>query len=206
MLLTYYADVSALPDQPGRLPLSSYRLAQLASCRSSERRRQGIGAELLLIHALRSLDPSFLLPLSIEKEPCGKPYLRDSKLFFSLSHSRSFAACAVSDTPVGIDLEGERPMHEPVLRRCFSEQEQALIRRADRPDFAFIQLWTQKESYLKATGDGLRALNSIDLLSPPPNASFAHMLLGKMHLSVCVLGQPAGTSLPELVDLVKEGS
>lgn len=191
MLRIYYADISALPAESGDLPLSAYRLAQLSSCRLPLRRRQGLGAELLLIHALREEMGNCLLPLSIERTPDGKPFLPGSPIRFSLSHSGETVACAISDAPVGLDLEAEQPLKEALLHRFFSEQEQRLVLGSACPASAFTELWTKKESYLKATGEGLRALSGIDLLSPPENAFFHHWQLGTLHLSVCVLGCPA---------------
>ena len=201
MLRVYYAEVAAVPDQPGALPLSSYRLAQLSSCRSPQKRRQGIGAELLLIHALRSLKRDLPLPLMIEKEPGGKPFLSGTPIHFSLSHSGEIAACALCDAPVGIDVETERPLKEPLLRRCFSEEEQRLILASEYPAASFTSLWTQKESYLKAIGEGLRSLGKIDLCAPPEDASFHTMQQGTLHLSVCVLGQSADPERVEKVEL-----
>ena len=201
MLRVYYAEVAAVPDQPGALPLSSYRLAQLSSCRSPQKRRQGIGAELLLIHALRSLKRDLPLPLMIEKEPGGKPFLSGTPIHFSLSHSGEIAACALCDAPVGIDVETERPLKEPLLRRCFSEEEQRLILASEYPAASFTSLWTQKESYLKAIGEGLRSLGKIDLCAPPEDASFHTMQQGTLHLSVCVLGQSADPERVENVEL-----
>lgn len=68
------------------------------------------------------------------------------------------ATMAVSDAPVGIDIEcrdGRR--WEALSRRFFSEAEQAFIaghRSEDRPQ-AFILLWTCKESLYKYIGCGL---------------------------------------------------
>ena len=201
MLRVYYAEGAAVPDQPGALPLSSYRLAQLSSCRSPQKRRQGIGAELLLIHALRSLKRDLPLPLMIEKEPGGKPFLSGTPIHFSLSHSGEIAACALCDAPVGIDVETERPLKEPLLRRCFSEEEQRLILASEYPAASFTSLWTQKESYLKATGEGLRSLGKIDLCAPPEDAFFHTMQQGTLHLSVCVLGQSADPERIKKVEL-----
>ncbi len=201
MLRVYYAEVAAVPDQPGALPLSSYRLAQLSSSRSPQKRRQGIGAELLLIHALRSWKGDFPLPPMLETKPGGKPFLSGTPIHFSLSHSGEIAACALCDAPVGIDVETERPLKEPLLRRCFSEEEQRLILASEYPAASFTSLWTQKESYLKATGEGLRSLGKIDLCAPPEDAFFHTMQQGTLHLSVCVLGQSADPERVEKVEL-----
>lgn len=192
MLVIFYANIDSVPDSPDGLSLSSYRLDMLASCRSAKRRRQGIGAELLLIHVLRSVSPDLHLPLSIAAEPDGKPYLKDSALHFSLSHSGSFAACALSDLPVGLDLEYRGRISDALLRRSFSPEEQTLIRASRDPDLLFTRLWTGKESYVKATGQGiLFPLREIHPLNPPAGVSFWQKDLEPFCLSVCVLGSSA---------------
>ncbi len=192
MLRVFYANIDSVPDSQDGLPLSSYRLENLASCRSAQRRRQGIGAELLLIHAFRSVSGDLQLPLSITAEPDGKPYLLDSDLHFSLSHSGSFAACALSDFPVGIDLELWSRMHDPVLRRCFSPEEQNLVLTSPDPGRLFTRLWTGKESCVKATGHGiLSPLREIHILNPPAGVCFWQKDLDAFCISVCVLGGSA---------------
>ena len=192
MLIVFYANIDSVPDSQDGLPLSSYRLEKLASCRSAQRRRQGIGAELLLIHALRSVSGDLQLPLSITAEPDGKPHLLDSELHFSLSHSGSFAACALSDFPVGIDLELWGRMRDPVLRRSFSLEEQNLVLTSPDPGRLFTRLWTGKESCVKATGQGiLSPLREIHILNPPAGVSFWQKDLDAFCISVCVLGGSA---------------
>ena len=192
VLIVFYANIDSVPDSPEGLPLSSYRLEKLASCRSAQRRRQGIGAELLLIHALQFASEDLQLPFSIAAETDGKPYLLGSALQFSLSHSGSFAACALSDYPVGLDLERRGRFSEPILHRSFSPEEQTLVRSAQDPDLLFTRLWTGKESFVKATGQGiLSPLGEIRPLDPPSGVSFWIKDLDACCLSVCVLGDSA---------------
>ena len=192
MLRIFYANIDSVPDRAEGLPLSSYRLEKLAACHSAQRRRQGIGAELLLIHALRSVSEDLQLPISIAAEPEGKPYLLGTDLHFSLSHSGSFAACALSDHPVGLDLERRGRRRDALLRRSFSPAEQNLVRAVEDPDLLFTRLWTGKESYVKATGQGiLSPLREIQPLEPPSGVSFWQKDLDAFCLSVCVLGASA---------------
>ncbi len=202
MLRIYYGELSAVPDQPDGLPLSAYRLRQLSSCRSDLRRRQGIGAELLLIRALKTLDLDLCLPLVLTSDQSGKPFLSGCDLYFSLSHSGLYAACAVCDRAVGLDLECRRPLRQAVLRRCFSLAEQNYVKSSPDPDAAFTELWTRKESYGKATGEGLSSLRAeLDLLHPSPVLGIWSRDLGAFHLSVCVPGSEAVPDVFERLDL-----
>ena len=86
----------------------------------------------------------------------GKPFFRNRPdLHFSLSHGGGIAACAVADRPVGVDVEGQRPVSAALLRRYFTAAERA----AAEP----LRLWTLKESCCKMTGQGLAALPEISL-------------------------------------------
>ena len=201
MLRVFYAAIESVPDQPDGLNLSAYRLRRLSVLRPSLQRRQGIAAELLLNHAIGQIRPDLPLPLEIDAADNGKPNLSGLGLFFSLSHSGGYAACALSDRPVGLDLELRSPVRELLLRR-FSPAERDYIRSSADPPAAFTELWTRKESYGKATGEGLRAFRQdLDLLGPPEDVSLWHTALEDLHLSVCVLGGSAVPDLLEKIDL-----
>lgn len=97
----------------------------------------------------------------------GKPYLKDIPCNFSVSHSGNLIAFAVSDKPVGIDIEhtsGKSKMR--VAERFFTADEYNYIINSGNPDKNFYRIWTAKESYLKMIGTGLsKSLNSFDVLS-----------------------------------------
>ena len=88
--------------------------------------------------------------------PGGKPVLegRDD-LHFSLAHCTGLAACLVASTPCGVDVELIRPLRQRVLRRAFTTAETSQIQNSPCPDETFFRLWTLKESFVKATGDGI---------------------------------------------------
>lgn len=91
----------------------------------------------------------------------GKPYIKDNPFYFSLSHSGNYAAAAVSDFPVGIDIETVGEIKDSVIKRVCSDEERAYINKTSRD--SFYKIWTYKEAYLKMTGDGIGAgLKTID--------------------------------------------
>lgn len=191
MLQLYYADISALADDPGLYVLSSYRREKLLRQRSELIRRQGIGAELLLQRAVRALVPEIPLPPEIETGEYGKPCWPCSGLCFNLSHSGGYAACAVADYPVGLDIQVECVGQERLAKRFFSEDEYAAILTAEDRDAAFTRLWALKESYLKAVGCGLQTpLSSFSVISGrgcEGGASFWYQRIEKLSVAVCAL-------------------
>lgn len=192
MLYLSYGNVDAVPVDPRGLELSEYRLEGLSALLPEEKRRQSIGAELLLMRALADQGEELRLPLQIEADEKGKPRLLNSHIQFNLSHSGPYAACVLSDVPVGLDLQVKSPCKDALLRRCFCRAEQEYIDSSPDRDEAFSEIWTQKESYLKALGLGLRKpMNSFSVFDLPDGVSVWHTVLDGLHFSVCTLSGPA---------------
>lgn len=103
----------------------------------------------------------------------GKPFLNapahGRSLRFSLSHSGDLALLAVSSgREVGVDVERVRPRADlaAFVARYFSPREREALARIPSDDRlrAFYEIWTLKEAYLKACGDGLlRELDAFDV-------------------------------------------
>lgn len=89
-------------------------------------------------------------------EEHGKPVFKDLPgLCFNISHTEGLAVCAVSSHPIGVDTERIRPLNIRLLRKICSEAEGAWVMSRENPAEGLIRLWTLKESYVKATGEGL---------------------------------------------------
>ncbi len=82
----------------------------------------------------------------------GKPYFKDKRFHFNISHSRGLAACALESFPVGLDLERERVFSSTLAARIRGEGEEALT--GEDPSL-LTQLWTCKEAHMKYTGMGM---------------------------------------------------
>lgn len=84
----------------------------------------------------------------ITRDGNGKPQLAGDEVHFNVSHSGELAVVAVSDAPVGVDIEQQRAIADPV----------AFARRLhfDTTDpHELMRLWCRKEAWLKARGIGL---------------------------------------------------
>ena len=62
---------------------------------------------------------------------------------------------AVSDLPIGIDIEGLRRVDEALVRKTMNLEEQAQIAMSQNSEVEFIRLWTRKEAYVKMLGTGI---------------------------------------------------
>lgn len=126
-----------------------------------DRRRMAFG-EMLLRRLLCEEYGCEDKSIRLENLPSGKPvaFVDDKEVFVSVSHSGDFVACALSDTPVGIDLEAKREIKPDFLKRALNAEELEYVKTSDD----FLKIWTAKEAYLKLTGEGLSGLGKADVL------------------------------------------
>ena len=154
VVLWMYADAVSDPGTFSRAfdSMPSERRQKIRSFRFERDRQLSLCAGLLLCEGLKRAG---VPNAGIAYGPYGKPYLRDrDDVFFNLSHGGRIAAIAVSNKPVGIDVEPIRPFEEDVLRRVFLPEELAAAPDGDRERF-YTALWTVKESLMKLFGTGL---------------------------------------------------
>ncbi len=136
--------------------LPRWRLAQLiALLREADRHRGALAYQLYeeLMQQVAGADPEEPWAYT----PHGKPYLaKQPHLHFNISHCEAVVACALSDRPVGIDVESVGDtLDEELMRHVCHESECEHILAAESPRHAFTALWTRKESYVKYLGTGL---------------------------------------------------
>lgn len=78
----------------------------------------------------------------------GKPYFKDSNIYFNYSHSKNYIACAISYYEVGIDIEETtRKINDDIAKKYLDNK----IGNEKR-----IEMWVKKESYSKLKGLGLQ--------------------------------------------------
>lgn len=114
-----------------------------------------VGAVLAKYMIFKAFHVSFLAQ-HIVYGPYGKPYLRDyPHVHFNISHSGCLVACAVSDCPIGVDIQEIVPYRPNVAKHVCTPDELLKIETSPNTDIAFTKIWTQKEAYLKMSGVGL---------------------------------------------------
>lgn len=159
---------SALPDLLAQLP--QWRMEQALRFRKDIDRFLCAKSFLMLEEMLRERWGQDLR-MEFSYGSNGKPYLcGHPDIFFSISHCSKGIACAVSDSPVGVDIE-EIQYDRDVACQVLNAGELAELERSEEPDVCFTVIWTRKESYLKLTGEGLRD-NMKDVLPPVGKVRF----------------------------------
>lgn len=190
-LIEIGADTTVLvgvpPATPGKLDLSDLNPAEFARMdrflHTADRdayamahitARRALGAKLHMKPAL----------IVFERDTCsncgdsaGRPYVAGRRdVYFSIAHARGAVAVAISNRPIGIDIE---PAAEHatalLLAEKLHENERQLLVDVHASDLAheFTKVWVRKEANLKRIGSGLcRSLSFDDTTSPGPGWSY----------------------------------
>ena len=89
------------------------------------------------------------LPTKVEiiREQGKKPRFDCEDVYFNLSHSHGVTMLGISHAPIGVDIEKVRPIDYKKFDFIQADSEEE-----------FFEKWTERESYLKFTGEGLYAL------------------------------------------------
>ena len=134
---------------------------------SGQRREQAVKfkhelGQRLCVLAYQLLKQGLSEVYGIEENPVfeynehGKPSIvGHPEICFNLSHCKEAAICAISDQPVGVDVESVRSFNESLVRYTMNEDEIRQIESSEDQAAAFIRLWTMKESAMKLIGTGI---------------------------------------------------
>lgn len=114
-----------------------------------------VAAYLLLRYALRE---NGIDSFETEVGANGKPFLKNKKLSFNISHCAEGITVAVDTEPVGIDVQELGGFNEKVAKRFFDESENERINASTDKAKAFTRIWTLKESAIKCEGKSLANL------------------------------------------------
>ena len=155
----FYCDVSKYYDEAKlneRLgDVDESRRERIERARRIETKAQLLGSGLIVPKALEEVFGKNDYDVKIDEK--GKPYVANaSNVFFNVSHTGKFVACACSDVPVGIDIEeiGSQAGVIEIADRFFTTLEKSAILLSPSPEEAFCRLWTLRESYVKMRGTG----------------------------------------------------
>ncbi|NEO84093.1 MAG: 4'-phosphopantetheinyl transferase superfamily protein [Spirulina sp. SIO3F2] len=106
--------------------------------------------------------------VQFQYETRGKPYLAEHPVQFNISHSGDWLVIAVvRDRAIGVDIEQIQATKSwlALAERFFRQSESQALKALPPHEqtTAFFKLWTRKEAFLKATGQGLQGLPNLEL-------------------------------------------
>jgi 4'-phosphopantetheinyl transferase len=160
------AHIPSVFPLPARLEdaLSDEERTRARTIWSERHRRQVVVGRAALRNILSRYLDIDAKQLSFEYERHGKPVLsalcNPIGVHFSVSHSVDWVVCAVArGRAVGVDIEYRRSgvNYVEIAERVFSAAERHVFQRVPprAREEAFFNVWTRKEAYVKAIGQGV---------------------------------------------------
>lgn len=113
----------------------------------------------------------------------GKPYLKGCK-HFNVSHSKHIMVIAVSDNPIGVDIEATKNISQNLINYVCNKKEAMAIKESKDKNKEFTKLWTKKESLIKLQGSTI-CRNLKTMLRREILYSFDHYEKGEFQICVC---------------------
>lgn len=134
------------------------RWERIGRFRRWEDRWRTLTGDLLVRRVLRHVYDLPAGRLRYERNAYGKPSLAGERTVeFNVSHAGNWVVAAFDEQPIGIDVERIIDVEQEIGKHYFSRQEYADLcckPQTERLSY-FFDLWTCKESYIKAVGEGL---------------------------------------------------
>jgi 4'-phosphopantetheinyl transferase len=156
--MIYFADVTGFQtDDPKWEPfLSDSRKKRLTMLKQPDDCKRALAVELLLCFALKIEFPHLSLPANYHYDAKGKPILDEESVYISLSHSGRYVACAISQHPIGIDIQWQKETSTKVIEKVLTKNQRDMIATMPpkKQNDAYYDFWCLKESYFKLTGEG----------------------------------------------------
>ena len=152
--------------------MSEEKRKRVQNFKISDDKKRTVAGEMLAKKAIAEWRSVKEEDITILRGEHGKPYVKDLNLYFNISHSENLVVCAVDSKPIGIDVEKIRPINLSVAKRVCNKSELEYLFGfiPQKTDFKltedreillrFFELWTAKEAYAKALGEGLKAVRN----------------------------------------------
>lgn len=141
--------------------LSDDYIRKVSLIKRTEDKRRTMGGLILLRRAVKQNFGISSYDITLNEN--GKPLL--DFCYFNISHSEQYVVLAISDKPVGIDIQKMRSITRRDDYRLFTYNEVSYV-NSESGDFEskFFEIWTKKEAYIKMLGLRLSDAAKYDVL------------------------------------------
>lgn len=157
----YIADIQPYMDETQFLNALSFvskqRREAIARFRMQKDKVRSLCCGLLLHFALEEEGITESRTWEIAKADGGKPYFKDHpEICFNMSHSGDYVVVAVSDMPIGVDIQKKEKLVKGMEKQICPERLDAILSMNDEEKETYIlNAFSLKEAYMKYTGRGL---------------------------------------------------
>ena len=88
--------------------------------------------------------------ITILENEYGKPYIKDSNIYYSISHSNNLVMVAIDDKTIGIDIQFIK-----------NKNKNDFILNESEYKYNYIEIFSLKESYIKCIGSNINHMKDI---------------------------------------------
>ena len=128
----------------------------------SIRKKQSIIGELLLKNLLKKEVNINYDNIQFITNKYGKPYIKNSNIFFNISHSNDYVISVISETEIGIDIEKIKTVPIKHINQFATENEKKYILEGDNIMEKLWSIYTLKEAYFKMKGTNLNNILKVE--------------------------------------------
>lgn len=160
----FYYNINKMSDELYYKELEALNLArrkEIFKKTDVNDRKRSLAGDILVRKYLSKLYGMSKEKIEIKKGAHGKPYVLNLPAHFNVSHSGDYTVVAISDRPIGIDVEIIKDFSAILAKKLFNEDELKYISGSSttRKKFlmqkSFYEIWTAKEAFLKYMGTGI---------------------------------------------------
>ena len=170
MIYVFYCDISPLSDDIffnlAKKCIQKDMMVKTDRLKFRKDKNLSMAGHLLLKYALEYLKFEYE-NTCFKRTKSGKPFAENINIKFSISHSGNFAAVALSDSDIGIDIEKTKDYNPAVAKRFFTENEYDMIMSFENEhekEDMFFRMWTLKEAYVKMAGESIFNFKDFEIL------------------------------------------
>lgn len=146
------------------LRIPKQKRMQIDKYKNYEAKTRTLVAEILLNNLLASQNISYQNTKYFNNK-YGKPYLKNSELFFNVSHSSDYVITTISNKEIGIDIEKVRKTSLKVINQFATSKEKKYILSSDENiEERIFKIYTLKEAYFKMLGTNLNHILEIEFI------------------------------------------
>ncbi len=148
MIKIFYSEIT--DAEMGASMYPPERLDEINRVKSIKAKREKYQAWKLLEYAVGQIFNEEFVNFKFAKNPNGK-WICD-KFCFSISHTTGMVAVAVSDVPVGVDIEEKKPLRSGIEGKILTERELTSLIGMDggERECSILRMWCAKEAIFKS--------------------------------------------------------
>ena len=122
-------------------------------------KKRSILGEILFIKLLNKNNINYN-DIEIILNENGKPYIKNSNIYYNISHSENYVICAISNHPIGIDIEKIRLINLSTINQYTTSLEKDYI---SNDSTRALEIYTTKEAYIKCIGSNILHIKEVHL-------------------------------------------